>query len=99
MDSWRLSFSLAEVMGARSLMIAAAMSGETRHQRELEDMVSEKFAVLPEIGSAMMMEGMRLATSGRTHLSDADMLAWQKAVSAPVYKRVHANAKRLRKKK
>jgi hypothetical protein len=98
-EGWKLSLSLAEVMSARSLMMAAAMAGETRHAAELTGMVSEKFAVLPEIGGAMMTEGLKLATSGRTQLSEADLLAWQKAVTAPVQKRVHANAKRLRKRK
>jgi hypothetical protein len=98
-ESWRLSLSLTEVLSTRSLMIGAAMAGETRYAEELQGMVSEKFAVLPEISVAMMREGLRLAGSGRTHLSEADMLAWQKAVSAPVHKRVHANAKRLRKRK
>lgn len=99
MESWQLGLSLTEVMSARSLMMAAAMAGETRHMAELTGMVSEKFAVIPEISGAMMKEGMRYAASGRTHPSEADMLAWQKAVTAPVQKRVHANAKRLRKRK
>lgn len=97
MESWRLSLSLQEVMMARSMMIAAAMTGETKHLEELSDMVTEKFAVLPEIGGAMMKEGMRFVSSGRTEVSEADMLAWQKAVSAPIEKRVYANARRLRK--
>lgn len=99
MESWSLGLSLTEVVSARGLMMAAAMTGETRHMKELTGMVSEKFAVLPEIGGAMMQESLRYAASGRTHPSEEDLLAWQKAVTAPVQKRVHANAKRLRKRK
>lgn len=98
-EGWKLSFSLMEVMTARTLMVAAAMAGETRHAAELSSMISEKFAVLPEIGGAILSESFKLASSGRAHFSDTDLLAWQKAVSAPVHKRVHANAKRLRKRK
>ena len=99
LESYQLSLSLFEVMNARSLMIAGAMTGETRHLNELTDMVSEKFAVLPEIGNAMMKEGFRYAASGCAPMSENDLLDWQKAVTAPVQKRVHANAKRLRKRK
>ncbi|MBY0354699.1 MAG: hypothetical protein K2Q12_03095 [Rickettsiales bacterium] len=99
MESVRFSLSLNEVMSARGLMMFAAMAGETRDLDELNDMVAEKFAVLPEIGAAMMKEGMRFVTSGRTEVSEADVIAWQEAISAPVQKRVYANAKRLRRRK
>ncbi|NBO19272.1 MAG: hypothetical protein EBV03_08630 [Proteobacteria bacterium] len=89
-----LSLTCAEIMGRRGLiMMEYALTGNTAHLRELEQMVGEKMAVLPEIGLAFGKECMQQALR-----SESDAIKMMEASLQPVHTRTRANLSRLRKK-
>ena len=90
-----LSLTCAEIMSRRSfILLEYACTGNAAHLRELEQMVGEKMAVLPEIGFAMGQECIKQVFN-----VENDALKMMEASLDPIHKRTNANLKRLRKKK